>query len=55
MFSYCLFIEFLAAFLGCLKGSSKEEEAFAACILIEAYVNLCSGAILLVRVLSKSK
>ena len=52
---YCLFIEFLVTFLRYLKEFSKEEEAFAACILIEAYVNLCSGAILLVRVLSKGK
>jgi hypothetical protein len=54
--SFCyLFIEFLAAFLGCLKGFSKEEEAFAAYILVKAYINLYSSAMLLVRVLSKSK
>jgi hypothetical protein len=55
MSSYCLFIEFLVAFLECLKESSKEEEAFAAYILIKAYINLHSSAILLVRVPSKGK
>jgi hypothetical protein len=55
MSSYCLFIEFLIAFLGCLKGFSKKEEAFAAYILVKAYVNLCFSAMLLVRVLSKSE
>jgi hypothetical protein len=55
MFFYCLFLEFLAAFLRCLKGFSKEEKAFAAYILVKAYINLYSSAILLVRVLSKGK
>jgi hypothetical protein len=48
-------MEFLVVFLGCLKGSNKEEEAFAACILVKACINLCFGAMLLVRVLSKGK
>jgi hypothetical protein len=52
---YCLFIEFLIVFLGCLKGFNKEEEAFAAYILIKVYINLCFSAMLLVRVLSKGK
>ena len=52
---YCLFIEFLIVFLRCLKGFSKEEEAFTAYILIKAYINLYFSAILLIRVLSKGK
>jgi hypothetical protein len=52
---YCLFIEFLVAFLGCLKGFNKEEEAFAAYILVEVYINLCFSTMLLIRVLNKSK
>jgi hypothetical protein len=53
--SYYLFIEFLVVFLEYLKGFSKEEEAFIAYILVEVYINLCSSAILLVRVLSKGE
>jgi hypothetical protein len=53
--SYYLFIEFLIVFLRCLRGSSKEEEAFAAYILVKVYINLYSSVILLVRVLSKGK
>jgi hypothetical protein len=52
---YCLFIEFLAIFLGYLRGSNKEEEAFMAYILVKAYINLYSSAMLLVRVLSKGE
>jgi hypothetical protein len=52
---YCLFIEFLVVFLGCLKGSSKEEEAFVAYILVKVYINLCFNTMLLVRVLSKGE
>jgi hypothetical protein len=48
-------MEFLVIFLKCLKGFSKEEEAFIAYILIKVYINLCFSAILLVRVLSKGK
>jgi hypothetical protein len=55
MSSYCLFIEFLIVFLECLKEFSKEEEAFAAYILIKVYINLHFSTILLVRVLSKGK
>jgi uncharacterized membrane protein len=55
MSSYYLFIEFLVVFLGCLKGFSKEEEAFIAYILIEVYINLYFSAMLLVRVLSKGE
>jgi hypothetical protein len=55
MSSYYLFIEFLVVFLGYLKEFNKEEEAFIAYILIKAYINLHSSAILLVRVLSKDK
>jgi hypothetical protein len=55
MSSYYLFIEFLVVFLGCLKGFSKEEEAFIAYILVEAYINLYFSVILLIRVLSKGK
>jgi hypothetical protein len=55
MSSYCLFIEFLVVFLRCLKEFSKEEEAFAAYILVKVYINLYSNAMLLVRVLSKGK
>jgi hypothetical protein len=55
MSSYYLFIEFLAAFLEYLKGFSKEEEAFAAYILVKAYINLYFSTMLLVRVLSKGK
>jgi hypothetical protein len=55
MSSCYLFIEFLVAFLRCLKESNKKEEAFAAYILIKAYINLYFSAILLVRVLSKGK
>jgi hypothetical protein len=51
----CLFIEFLIVFLGYFKGFSKKEEAFMACILIEAYINLRSSIMLLVRVLNKGK
>jgi hypothetical protein len=52
---YYLFIEFLIIFLGCLKGFSKEKEAFAAYILIKVYINLYFNIMLLIRVLSKSK
>jgi hypothetical protein len=52
---YYLFMEFLVAFLGCLKGFGKEEEAFIAYILVKVYINLCFSAMLLVRVLSKGK
>jgi hypothetical protein len=55
MSSYYLFIEFLIAFLGCLKGFSKEEEAFTAYILVKARINLYSSAMLLIRVLSKGE
>jgi hypothetical protein len=55
MSSYCLFIEFLVAFLRYLKGFSKEEEAFVAYILVKVYINLCFSTILLIRVLSKGK
>jgi hypothetical protein len=55
MSSYYLFIEFLIAFLRCLKGFSKEEKAFAAYILIKVYINLYFSAMLLIRVLSKGK
>jgi hypothetical protein len=55
MSSYYLFIEFLAAFLRCLRESSKEEEAFMAYILIKAYINLCSSIMLLIKVLSKGE
>jgi hypothetical protein len=48
-------MEFLAVFLRCLKESNKKEKAFIAYILIEAYINLYSSAMLLVRVLSKGK
>jgi hypothetical protein len=55
MSSYCLFIEFLAVFLRCLKGFNKEEEAFIAYILIKIYINLYFNTMLLVRVLSKGE
>jgi hypothetical protein len=55
MSSYCLFIKFLIVFLRYLKGFSKEEEAFAAYILVKAYINLCFGTMLLIKVLSKGK
>jgi hypothetical protein len=55
MSSYYLFIEFLVAFLGYLKGFNKEKEAFAAYILIKVYINLYFSAMLLIRVLSKGK
>jgi hypothetical protein len=48
-------MEFLVAFLECLKGFSKEEEAFTAYILVKVYINLYSSAMLLIRVLSKSE
>jgi hypothetical protein len=52
---YYLFIEFLIVFLRCLKGFSKEKEAFTAYILVKVYINLCFNIILLIRVLSKGK
>ena len=55
MSSYCLFIKFLIVFLRYLKGFSKEEEAFMACILVKAYINLRFSTMLLVRVLSKGE
>ena len=55
MSSYYLFIEFLIVFLRCLKGFSKEEEAFIVYILIKVYINLYFSTMLLIRVLSKGK
>jgi hypothetical protein len=52
---YYLFIEFLIAFLKCLKKFSKKEEAFIAYILVKVYINLYFSIILLIRVLSKGK
>jgi hypothetical protein len=52
---YYLFIEFLIVFLKCLKGFSKEEEAFIAYILVKVYINLYFSTMLLIKVLSKGK